>query len=222
MRGILLLAAIAILASGVAPSQATATSWISREFEVVGARDLNARGMNAGMAIAGDCGYVGSRSGAQGSLIVDLRNPVAPRVIGEIPHLPGSTPRELRAVTDLDLLVVLNYRLNPGSPNTLDLYSITDCRSPMLRARVDFGNAMPHEFFLWRDPSRRRQGRALAYVAMWGHSPSLRVIALSNPATPVEVAAWDAAGLSTSLRVSTPSPSRPMAGGPTSPTGTTA
>jgi hypothetical protein len=164
-------------------------------FEVVGSNDLGARGMNAGLAIAGDCGYVGSRSSDQGTLILDLSDPTTPAVIGEIPANPGSTEREVRAVADLSLLIVLNYWLNPvaGSPNSLDLYDISDCTAPVLRGRMDFGDAMPHEFFLWRDPSSQRSGRVLAYVAMWGHAPNLRVVDVSDLARPKEIASWDAA-----------------------------
>src|SRR5689334_18248538 len=89
-------------------------------FEVVGVNDLRARGMNAGFAVAGDCGYVGSRSADQGTVILDLSDPEKPRVTGEIPLNPGSTQREVRAVAELDLLIVLNYRLDfsIGGPNS--------------------------------------------------------------------------------------------------------
>lgn len=164
-------------------------------FEIVGSNDLGARGMNAGLAIAGNCGYIGSRSSDQGTLILDLSNPAAPAVVGEIPRHPGSTEREVRAVADHHLLIVLIYRLDAGGPNGLDLYDITNCTKPIFRTRVDFGNDMPHEFFLWRDPSSQHRGRLLAYVTMWGHAPNLRVVDVSDPAQPSEVASWDAAPL---------------------------
>ncbi len=180
-----------------APSVAEAQPRTAIGFEVVATHDLGARGMNAGLAIADACGYVGSRSGTQDVLILDLSDPRRPRTIGSLPHAPGSTPREVRAAAELNLLIVMHYRLDPfsGAPNRLDLYDISDCRRPELRGRFDFGNAQPHEFFLWRDPSSRRQGRALAYVAMWGHTPNLRVIDVSDPTAPVEVASWDAGAI---------------------------
>jgi hypothetical protein len=52
---------------------------------------------------------------------------------------------------------------------------------------------MPHEFFLWSDPASDRDGRTLAFVAMWGHAPNLRVVDLSDPAAPAIIATWDAA-----------------------------
>ncbi len=191
-------------------------------FEVVGTNDLGARGMNAGFAIAGDCGYVGSRSADQGTLILDLSDPEAPDVTGEIPLNPGSTQREVRAVADLGLLIVLNYRLDfaIGGPNALDLYDISDCTEPEFRSRLDFGESMPHEFYLWRDPSSQREGRVLAYVGMWGHAPNLRVVDVSDIENPVEVASWDAAqvvGIASRIHSLTVSAKRPTS--PTSPIG---
>ena len=149
--------------------------------------------MHAGLAVAGDCGYVGAR-GDRGPLVLDLTDPTAPRLVGELPARPGSTPREVRAMADLNLLVVLNYRLATlsAAANTLDVYDITDCRAPTLAGRVDFGEELPHEFFLWRDPSFERLGRALAFVAMWGYAPNLRVVDLTDPADPRVIATWDA------------------------------
>lgn len=168
---------------------------VVRGFEVVGRHDLNARGMNAGLAIAGDCAYVGSRSGDQGVLVLDIGDPERPTVIDELPFAPGSTARELRADAALDLLVVLSYRFDPGSaaPNGLDLYAIDDCRSPRLINTVDFGDALPHEFFLWKGSADETPRRVLAYVAMWGYAPNLRVVELTEPEDAAEIAAWDAA-----------------------------
>jgi hypothetical protein len=190
--GIVAAIVIAVVSLGYPQTSRARTT---RGFDLVGANDLGARGMNAGLAIAGDCGFIGSRSDSQGTLILDLSDPAAPSVVGEIPSNPGSTEREVRAVADLGLLIVLNYRLDPasGGPNGLDLYDVADCSSPIFRACIDFGDAMPHEFFLWRDPSNQRQGRVLAYVTMWGHVPNLRVVDVSDPARPAEVASWDAA-----------------------------
>ncbi len=170
----------------------------SQGFEVVATHDLQSRGMNAGFAIAGDCGYAGSRSGNQDTLILDLSDPSHPTITGAIPHEPGSTPREVRASAALHMLIIMHYRLDPGSasPNRLDFYDITDCRQPVFQGSFDFGDAHPHEFFLWRDPSPRRPRRALVYVAMWGHAPNLRVIDVTTPTAPVEIATWDAGAFS--------------------------
>src|SRR5215218_2691688 len=136
-----------VVAASVVGAAGEGSAQTAEGFDVVGVNDLGARGMNAGLAIVGDCGYVGSRSANQGTAILDLGEPAAPRVIGEIPLNPGSTQREVRAVADLDVLIVLNYRLDlaGGGTNSLDLYDISDCAGPVFRSRVDFGEAMPHE-----------------------------------------------------------------------------
>lgn len=169
----------------------------SQGFEIVATHDFQGRGMNAGLAIAGDCGYAGSRS-SQDTLILDFSNPSRPTITGTIPHQSGSTPREVRASAPLQLLIIMYYRLDPATtaPNRLDLYDITDCRQPVFQGSFDFGDAHPHEFFLWRDPSPRHPRRALAYVAMWGNAPNLRVIDVTIPSSPVEIATWDAGALS--------------------------
>jgi hypothetical protein len=116
-------------------------------------------------------------------------------VVDELPFAPGSTARELRADASLDLLVVMNYRLDPyaPTPNGLDLYDIDECRSPRLVGNVDFGDALPHEFFLWKGDEDDAPRPVLAYVAMWGYAPNLRVVDLTDPARPEVVATWDAA-----------------------------
>lgn len=191
-------ALVALIPQEVEPSRtarAQPLTEVRRNFEVVGRHDLNARGMNAGLAIAGDCAYVGSRSGDQGVLVLDIADPERPAVIDELPFAPGSTARELRADAALDLLVVMNYRFDPGSasPNGLDLYAIDDCRSPRLVATVDFGDALPHEFFLWKGTTNESPRRVLAYVAMWGYEPNLRVVDLTEPEDAAVIATWDAA-----------------------------
>jgi hypothetical protein len=196
-RLVTLLLGVTVIAAAPLATQALHVQR-SQGFEVVATHDLQARGMNGGLAIAGNCGYAGSRSGNQDVLILDLSDPSHPTTAGTIFHEPGSTPREVRASEPLHVLIIMHYRLDPAStsPNRLDLYDITDCRQPVFQGSFDFGNAQPHEFFLWRDPSPRRPHRALAYVAMWGHTPNLRVIDVTTPSSPVEIATWDAGAFS--------------------------
>ena len=74
------------------------------------------RGMNAPLAIAKTCAYVGSRNGLQDPLIVDITNPRLLVVAGFIPGIPLSSSREMRAFGDLNLLVIGNFRLRKGEP----------------------------------------------------------------------------------------------------------
>ncbi|MDP9325390.1 MAG: hypothetical protein M3O87_02500, partial [Candidatus Dormibacteraeota bacterium] len=178
-----LIGGLAALAPGVAnPAAATAS------LEVVGRSPLNSRGMNAAVAVAGSCAYVGSRSDAA-TLVVDVSNPASPQVAGELPRHPGSTPRELRAIPASQELVVLSYAIN-GGPNRLDFYRWSaDCRHPTPAGGVDFGARAPHEFYLWQDPGR--PSRVLLYVSMFGASgDGLEVIDITDVAHPARLGGW--------------------------------
>src|SRR5262245_25725929 len=123
------MAALGACGDNLAPSGA---------FHVVGHSDLGARGMNAALAIAGDTAYVGSRIDQVPIAIVDIADPAHPEVVGSIGPDQGEgllqmSSRELRAVPDRDLLVVLNLQCSAslhgcvaagGEPENLKLFDI--------------------------------------------------------------------------------------------------
>ena len=176
-------------------------------FEQVGHSDLGARGMNAALAVAGDTVYVGSRIDGADVLIVDVSDPAAPQVVGSIgppdEGLVGMSSRELRAVPDLDLLVVLNMQCSPdlhgcsepaAERENLKLYDISDRHAPALVGTYLFASTpirprSPHEMFLWRDPAE--PGRVLLYMSVPITAPTFEVVDLSDPALPVRAAGWD-------------------------------
>jgi len=153
------------------------------------------RGMNAPLAIAKTCAYVGSRNGLQDTLIVDITNPRLLVVAGFVPGVPLSSSREMRAFGDLNLLVIGNFRLrkgeatyeNPtgadGTVNNFRIYNIADCTRPVLRATIDLGPNVYHEFYLWVDPKDRT--RTLLYATFNDNNsgqnlPDLRVLDITN------------------------------------------
>lgn len=178
---------------------------------LVGHSDLMGRGMNSALAIIGDHAYVGSRTDGvvheqAGVMIVDISDPSAPTVVGEIGYpdeaVLGVSSRELRAVPDKNLLIVLNFHCsrelhacrnsNTSYPLTggaeeadnLKLYDVSNPTAPQLVATYDFmthpGAAItaPHEFFLWRDPSDT--DRILLYFSMPVGPPALQVLDISD------------------------------------------
>lgn len=200
------LVALAACGDNRAPAAADADGEAAARFELVGHADLGARGMNAALAVAGDTIYVGSRIDGAPVLIVDVSVPSAPRVVGELgppdEGLTGLSSRELRAVPDLDLLVVLDLQCSPdlhgcaptaAERESLELYDISDRHAPVLRGRHEFQSSPlrprgPHEMFLWRDPAE--PARVLLYVSTPPLSPSLEVIDVSDPAAPVAITSW--------------------------------
>ena len=169
-------------------------------FEIVGHQDLGARGMSSALAVAGDTVYVGSRNDRHGIAVIDVADPAAPQLVGEVvPPVLGISSRELRVVADLDLLVVLNLQCSPDlhgcAPVTplenLAFYDIHDRHAPVLLstypiATGTFMPRSPHEMYLRRDGARVR-----LFVTTPPASPSLEVIDATDPRAPVRVAAWD-------------------------------
>jgi hypothetical protein len=189
------------------PVGTASTYGLNRNFTVVGYNPLGHRGMNAAIAVAGSCAYVGDRYYSSstteqvrpdgGIAILDVANPTHPVQTGTIGPVAESTQRELRADAGLGLLVVLDYSpfiggdpSNPASINNIKVYDIhSDCLHPKLLSTYDFGDRAPHEFFLWKDP--KHPGRALAYVTFTVFSPDLMVLDLTDPASPQLVGTYD-------------------------------
>jgi len=195
----------------------------SPEVELVGHNDLFSRGMNSSLAVAGDYVYVGSRTEGDthanaGVLIIDASDPANPQIVGQIgpPYeaLYGISSRELRAVEDKDLLIVMNFscstqihdcsRNESRFPDTggvaegdnLKFYDISDRDSPRLINTYFFGTypgsgvpAKPHEFYLWRDPVD--SDRILLYVSTPIGPPSIEVLDISDPLNVELIATWD-------------------------------
>lgn len=151
---------------------------------VVGHSSIGERGMNSALAIAGDIAYVGSRNDKHGVAIVDISDPHTPTVVGELsPAVTGLSSRELRAIAELNLLLVLNLQCSPdlhgcttgGSPD-IELFDIADRRAPRLLASFQapfvFGaRASAHEMYVWRDP--KRPERVLIYATV---GPAIQVL----------------------------------------------
>ena len=156
--------------------------------EEVGHDDLGSRGLNSALALAGHCAYVGSRG--QGPIeIVDVADPTHPHRVGSLPGRPLTTARELRAVPERNLLVVLSYALAAGGANRLDLYRWDqDCAHPAAVGAYSFGGRAPHEFYLWQEPGG---DRLLLFTAMFsGGAGDLQVIDAADPAAPHLAGTW--------------------------------
>lgn len=175
------LAGLLLAMPAQAPSPAPA-------LEVVGHDDLGARGLNAGLALAGDCAFVGSR-GTGPVVIDDIADPAHPRTVGTLPGRPLTTAREVRAAPDRTLLVVMSYALASGGANRIDLYTwTTSCAHPIAAGSYDFGGRPPHEFYLWRQPG---SPRTLLFVTMFsGGANDLQVLDVTDPGHPVLAATW--------------------------------
>jgi hypothetical protein len=169
-------------ASSAAPPPSRSDPGTSKNFQLIGEHDLGLRGMNAAPAMYGDYLYIGSRTDGShpqaGIQIVDVHDPAAPQVVGEIglpdQAQPAQTSRELRVWPQQKLLLVMNFQCSAilhscVSPADLAgslqyeiaFYDLTDPVAPEKIASY-VPSSFPHEMFLWVDP--KRPGRALLYV----------------------------------------------------------
>jgi len=179
---------------------------------LVGHSPLYKRGMNAGLAVWGDHAYVGSRTdGSEGHLhpgvlVVSIRNPARPKIVGEVgppdEGNPGETSRELRIWPEQELLLVLNFGCDPIIHEcarefvrwTIRFYDIGGdlAKHPRLVSTYE-PSAMPHEFFLWQDPND--EGRALLFMSTPGSRGDTVLVTDISEARDGEfheVAAWGA------------------------------
>jgi len=174
------------------------------EFEIVGHTDLGLRGMNAAVAIAGDVAYVGSRIDNKPVLIVDIKDPANPHVVGEIgmpEGLPSMSSRELRATTDPPYLFILNLQCSPslhgcasagGEVENVRQFDISNPLAPLVVgthpvAGGPIRSRSPHEFFVWQDPTKH--DRVLLLISAPG-VPSLEVVE-ATPTGPNLLLQWD-------------------------------
>ncbi len=192
------------------------TPGTSANFQLVGHNALFDRGLNAAPAIFDHFLYVGSRTDGSNScgvgdprrvpnapptfgdcphehpgiLILDIKDPSDPEVVGEIgsPHAaqPGISTRELRVWPEKKLLIVMTFRCSsvihacqrppagvPGDvafPFDIKFFDLSDPVHPRFIGnhvtRSAAGLAIkPHEFYLWIDP--KNANRAL----LWESTP---------------------------------------------------
>jgi hypothetical protein len=152
------------------------------------------RGSNGGMTALRDCVYVGSNSGIQPTLILDMKDMTKPTVVGELPGIPGQSMagEAIEGVADLNLLVntAQNSKNQYGdykfpvskADSTIGaiVYDATDCRKPTIVAKIDVQNVRTHYMSMWRDI--KKQDRVLMSISY------------SSTEDGVDIRVWDLTG----------------------------
>jgi len=145
-----------------------------KNFELVGWNPLKSdkfdlpRGMNGGITAAGNCVYVGSSIAQEPAVVLDVSDVTKPVVVGSVPGIPGKGMgiEAIEAVPDLGLLAASARagRVYPGTKAVAmtdadkrvgaAIYDISDCKKPVMVAKIDVGNEFVHYMTLWRDPKK--------------------------------------------------------------------
>jgi hypothetical protein len=201
--------------STTASEESTTGEPLRGTLSLIGHHDLAARGMNAALAIVGDHVYVGSRIDGvphpdTGIMIVDVADPTTPVLVGQIgPALLGMTTRELRAIPEQNLLLVLSFACSDvlhgctrdydqfpatggaAEPANITIYDVADPSAPIVVGRYDWPYSPvdgPHELYLWRDPNDA--ARVLLFVSV-PYQSGLQVLDVSDPSAITVVTTWD-------------------------------
>ena len=190
-------------------------------------------GQYAALALAGNCAYIARRSfdhstqdshfqadNGLGVQIVDVTNPAAPAYKGDIPEtrVVDTTAREIRAIPQYGLLLVLQYSMftgggvsvaadgmpvtSTGGSNLMQAFRIEPGCGTSFLGQYDMGPLKPHEFYTWLDP--KRPGRVIGYVttpfgpgemAVFDFSSCSAVAGQAAPTTctPTLLTVWDGA-----------------------------
>lgn len=181
------------------------TDFLSGDLELVGHSDITPPdstkplGNNGGIALIGDCAFVGrwhDYEGTNGIQIVNIADPATPQVVGEVPGsaITDAVAREIRAI-DLPgykLLTVMTFSkyldaglITPGQ-NAFHFWAFPDgdCSHPVAAGTFNTRPFRGHEFFQWLDPVHSVDGhpRILEYLTTPLSGTDVVVIDASNPA----------------------------------------
>src|SRR5258708_24087914 len=187
----------------VAASCLVTAAWAAPELhnlELVGQLPLRP-GFNAGVWVHKSAAYVGTwgtstACPASGVKVVDLSDPTSPRLIGRVAQYPNTSTEAMvvRSVDNQyfrgDLLAVglQSCRSGQSARKGVELYDVTDPRSPRLLAYFDTGSESRggHEL----DLVARADGRVLVMLA---EVARFRLIDASDPTQPRQASDWNLA-----------------------------
>lgn len=172
------------------------------EHQYVGDEPLGIpRGSNGDITVAGDCVYVGSFTGNQPPLVVDVSTPADPQVVGPVPDAVPGVANGIEGVQASGGLLAIDHRSPHGETfaetpadlpaRGLSVWDVSDSpREPDLVGRFDHGDLAVHALRLWRDPAN--PDRVLA-VQSFIDTPNIRVLDLTgcrDGCDPTVVAEW--------------------------------
>jgi hypothetical protein len=159
------------------------------EHQYVGDESLGIpRGSNGEITVAGDCVYVGSFTGNQPPLVVDVADPADPQVVGPVPDAVPGVANGIEGIRAEGGVLAIAHRSPHGQtfaevPDGLPTRGMSawdiseDDRQPELVARYDHGDLETHALRLWQDPTD--SGRVLA-IQTFIDTPDIKVLDLTG------------------------------------------
>src|SRR5215207_2020951 len=190
------------VAFGITTANASAAS-----LDPLGMYDPGSPGVNATIAGLDGIAYLGSWGGASscpalGVRVVDVHDPASPAPLGVVAAYSGTTAEHVAVARfatayysgNVLLVGIQRCAAGGGGIGGLALWDVTDPMSPFELSFVSIGRTGRgvHEFVL-----SQREDRAYAYLAVPNSETSdgrgdLRVVDVTDPRQPVEIADWGA------------------------------
>ncbi len=143
------------------------------------------------IVIARNCLYVSSRGNNQGTLILDITDPRATKVVGSIAPPPSPPSNQVLSIADMSGIESLNLLIrqvwNTNAPfdgNKIEILDTSDCLNPTKVSEIPLPD-VPHEHFLWQGGN---PNRVLLYVGFL--SPS-RAVAFPAPPRDIDLRVYD-------------------------------
>jgi len=181
------------------------SDFLSGPLELVGHSDITPPGAtqplgnNGGIALIGDCAFVGrwhDYSGANNIQIVNIHDPANPTVIGSVPGsaVVDAVAREIRAIDlpNFKMLTVMTFSkyldegLEKATQNSFYFWTFPsgNCTKPVFAGKLSTRPFRGHEFYQWLDPVHSVNGhpRIIEYLTTPLSGADVVVIDASDPA----------------------------------------
>jgi hypothetical protein len=155
-----------------------------RNLKLLGHSDMNGHGATMQVIGHGDHLYVGHFKPPVGVSVLDVSDPRNPRVVKQIPALPGTRCLKLQVANDL--LVVSNEQFGAAPARTgIAVYELTNPADPRQVGFFETRGRGPH----WMWFADGRYVYAGAHIEGFTHRIVL-IVDLKDPANPREIGRW--------------------------------
>jgi len=133
---------------------------------------------------------------ATGVRIIDLSNRSNPTLVGAVAVIPGTTQEDM-VVTRIgtrffhgDLLVTGIQDCFPGAPDGIDIWDVSNPRSPVHLAFWPSGAFGVHELYLFQRGNRAYVTAATPFSEFVSDQGDFRLVDVTDPRHPVQVGDW--------------------------------
>ena len=157
----------------------------SLNLKLVGHSDMNGNGVTMQLIARGDYLYVAHFAGPVGFSVVDVSDPRVPRVVKEVPPLPGTRCLKLQVADDLLLVSNEQAGPEPAARTGMAVYKLDNPADPRQVGFFETKGGGPH--WIWFTGGR--YAYLSARIEGFTHRIAL-IVDVADPSQPKEVSRW--------------------------------